>query len=91
MLAVGRAGLHRGLSTSRGRGPAVGRAALAIDSATSHVRLSASVGRAAWPDAPSREQEGRVSDAPAEEVVGASAVGYPAAARAGLDQSSQPQ
>lgn len=68
----------------------MGRAALAMDSATSYVRLSASVGCTASPDAPSREQEGRVSGAAAEAVVGASAVVYPAAARARLDQPSQP-
>jgi len=69
----------------------MGRAAQAIDSATSHVRLSASVGCAAWPDAPSREQEGRVSGAAAEAVVGASAVMYPTTARTRLDQPSQPE
>ena len=80
-----------GSSTSCGRGPAVGRAAPAVDSAIPHVRLSASLGRTAWPDAPSREQEGRVSGAAAEAVVGASAIVYSATACAGLDQPSQPQ
>ena len=68
----------------------MGGAALAINPATSHVRLSASVGHAARPDVPSREQEGRVSGASAEEVVSTSAVVYPATPRAGMDQSSQP-
>ena len=49
------------------------------------------MGHAAWPDAPSREQESRVLSATAEAVVGASAVMYPATARAGLDQPSQPE
>lgn len=81
VLAVGRARLHRApagrSSTSCGRGPGRCRAALTMDSATSHVRLSASVGCTASADAPSPEQEGPIWGAGTEAVVGASTVMYP--------------
>ena len=92
VLAVGRASLHRmatDWTTPGGPGPALGRATPAVDSAVSHLRLSTSLGIAAWPDGAPREQEGGVSGAKAEAVVGPSAVVYTPTTRARLGEPSQ--
>ena len=85
----GVASTDRNGPTTVGRGPALGRAAPAVGGAISDLRVSAPVGTLAWPDGAAREQEGGVSGAEAEAVVGPSAVVYASLTRPRLGEPGQ--
>jgi hypothetical protein len=70
-------------------GPSLGRTPPSIESAVSDLRRSTPLGTLAWPDGADREQEGGVSRAEAEAMVGPSAVMYTPTTRAGLGESRE--
>jgi len=71
------------------RGPAVDGSPASVDSAASHVWLSAALGVVAIPGRDRRESQRGLPSAQAEGVVRASTVVDPAPPGAGLDESGQ--